>query len=184
MRRKDKIMTGMTYHVYTKSIYTYVIFPSNAEYERMHNLLTYYQISQKVSFSHFLNSPSYLKKGIRSCVDPLPPLRIAWDPIVTVLDYCIMPTHLHLIIRQEKDNGIYDYLRRSLSGFSQFFNLRHNRRGPLWQGRFCCSLLEGQHKINAKIDYVLNNPVKDLGLKRAEDWPWSSLTKPLPTSGN
>jgi putative transposase len=178
MRRIDKPHTGKTYHVYTKSIYGYVIFPSEAEYTRMYNMLIYYQSIPKTAYSHFLRSPAYLKNASQAAANPVHFSKGL--PLVAVQAYCLMPTHIHLIIRQETDNGIRDYMSRVLNGFSKFFNKRHNRQGPLWQSRFGCALIRGPDHLQEKIAYVLNNPVKDLGIQRPEDWPYSSLKKTPP----
>ena len=52
-----------------------------------------------------------------------------------LLAFCILPTHYHIAFRQ----GPVSLSRtmRSLQGrFSQSFNIRHRRTGPVWQSRF------------------------------------------------
>jgi len=175
MRRKTPLVTGETYHVYTKSIYGYVIFPTEREYNRMMALIKYYRLPQKgPRFSLFIASYSCKKEGFEKALNLLHP---GGDGgLVEILAFCIMPTHLHFILKQVAEHGIYTFMSRILNGYSLYFNTLHNRKGPLWQERFGASLIRTDEKLAEKIAYVHNNPVKDLGVARPEDWPYSSIT--------
>ena len=177
MKRKFPILNNQAYHVYTKSIYKYVIFPTDKEFQYMRHLFEYYQMIHPCdhpSFSIFLKSYAVKTLGLKTAMaQQEKSLRL-----VSIPAWCLMPTHIHLILRQESDNGIKEFMRRILGGYSQFFNKRHNRHGPLWQSRFGASLIHSDRQLKEKIHYVLNNPVKDLGYKKPEDWPYSSLFNP------
>jgi len=67
------------------------------------------------------------------------------------------------------------------SGYSQYFNLRHNRQGPLWQGRFGNRIITSEKQLTDTINYIHFNPVKDLQYSKPELWPYSSYN--LRTSG-
>ena len=171
MKRLIPLVTGEIYHVYNKSIYSYVIFNTPDEYKRMIMLIQFYLWDMAKSFSAFHSSlhryPDF-KSGLHDVRKPGCPQR------VIILAYCLMPTHIHFILEQKSENGIEMFMKNIQSGYSQFFNRRHNRRGPLWQGRFGYKHISSESNLQNEINYVHNNPVKDLNCMNAEDWPWTS----------
>ncbi|HCW93159.1 MAG TPA: hypothetical protein DHM44_05715, partial [Flexistipes sinusarabici] len=46
------------------------------------------------------------------------------------------PTHIHFLIVQKKDKGISAYMKNILDSYTRYFNNKHSRKGPLWQGGF------------------------------------------------
>jgi putative transposase len=89
------------------------------------------------------------------------------------LAYCILDTHLHLVVRTPETN-----LGRGmqwLSGrYAESFNDRHRRAGHVFGGRFYSGHLESDDHLMAALIYVLLNPVRAGVVPHAEDWPWSS----------
>ena len=61
--------------------------------------------------------------------------------IVEIISYCVMPTHLHLVLKQLIDGGISEFFKRLLGGYTNYFNLIHKRNGALFQGRFKSKLI-------------------------------------------
>ena len=100
-------------------------------------------------------------------------------PLVNIIAYCLMPTHVHFVLQQLVVKGIEVFMRRTLNAYSNYFNLRHNRRGPLWQNRFGNRIILNTAGLNARILYVHYNPVKESLVKTAEEWPYSSVSSPL-----
>ena len=64
------------------------------------------------------------------------------NPLVSIVCYCFNPNHFHFILKQEVDNGISEFLKRLLGGYTKYFNLIHNRSGSLFQGRFKSNLID------------------------------------------
>ncbi len=86
--------------------------------------------------------------------------------------WCLMTTHFHVIAAAPRP-ALSAAMHRLNGLYGQRFNLRHERRGHLFENRFSAHVLDSdQHWENA-CRYVFNNPV-DAGLcARAEEWPWS-----------
>ena len=182
MKRPIELQTGDIYHACNKSIYGYVIFNTPEEYERMRQLAGYYQWDMPISFTHFKDDVLPQHRDLACALETKRPARI--QKRVDIIAYCFMPTHIHFVLRQLCGHGIAAFMKDIQSGYSQFFNRRHNRRGPLWQGRFGNgNHLDSPEKLLEKVAYVHNNPVKDLGYASPGDWPYSSLTSPLPGCG-
>jgi putative transposase len=93
---------------------------------------------------------------------------------VEVWGWVLMPNHVHLILVPADEDG----LRRALAGVHRRYagriHAREKRTGHFWQGRFGCVPMDGDH-LAAALTYVAMNPVRARLVKRAIDWPWSSV---------
>jgi len=89
------------------------------------------------------------------------------------LSYCLMGTHVHLLIETPLPN--FGEGMRWLHGhYGRCFNAQHGRVGHLFQGRYHDEpVLTDGHLVNA-VGYIALNPV-DGGLCRdPAGWRWSS----------
>ncbi|MFH1855789.1 MAG: transposase [Candidatus Omnitrophota bacterium] len=53
------------------------------------------------------------------------------EKAIEIIAYCLMPTHLHLMLKQLKDNAISDFMRKLLNSYSRYFNVKYKRKGTL-----------------------------------------------------
>ncbi len=95
------------------------------------------------------------------------------EEAVSVLAYCLMPNHIHLVAVPAKP----DALRRALKPLHGRYAHRVNRElawhGHLWQGRFHSAPLDESH-LWAAVRYVERNPVRAGLVEIAQRYPWSS----------
>lgn len=173
MPKREPLRNGKTYHIFNKSIFHFTVFNNKYEYEHMLLLIRFYQFAHTGRRGRF----SYYYKNY------LQPNNLCWnedffvdkEKVVDVLAYCLMPTHIHFALRQKCDGGINQFMHRLLNSYSHYFNLRYDRRGPLWQNRFKDVLVDGGDHLDRLISYIHQNPVKAKLVKKAGDWPYSSL---------
>lgn len=92
---------------------------------------------------------------------------------VARLAWCLMPNHVHLILRPVDADGLRAALGEAHRVYSRRVNFAHGWTGYLWQGRFASYPMDDAHLLTA-VRYVELNPVKAKLVARAEDWPWSS----------
>ena len=171
--RKEPLVTGYVYHVCTKSIAGYGIFRADSDYKRMLEMMRYYSFEDPpMKFS------AYRKLEGRRFLDVSRKLEER-DRLVNILAYCIMPTHLHLLLHQLKDDGISIYMKNLLNSYTRYFNTRNHRRGPLWQGRFRSVLVKDNDQLLHLTRYIHLNPTSDNLVDRPEDWPYSSYREYL-----
>jgi len=99
----------------------------------------------------------------------------------------VMPDHVHLIltplVNQEK-REVFSLIAilRSLKGVSGHeINRRMGKHGPVWQEESFDHILRSSEGLDAKLDYVLQNPVrKGLVAEWAEyPWAWRRPDQPL-----
>jgi len=136
----------------------------------MRELIEYYQIENPaVSFSRFKERDmQHLERSDRDA-----------RKLVQIISYSPMPTHIHLALKQLIDNGISIFMRKILDSYSRYFNLKHRRKGPLWEGRFKRVHVGTDEQLLHLTRYIHLNAVTDRLVDRPEDWKWSSYNEYL-----
>ena len=90
-----------------------------------------------------------------------------------IVAYCLMGNHVHLVV--ETGEGNLGWGMQILHGrFARAFNVRHGRRGHLFQGRYGSTVIEDDGHMCMTLRYVELNPVNAGLCSRPEEWPWSS----------
>ncbi|MGE3296063.1 MAG: transposase [Porticoccaceae bacterium] len=92
--------------------------------------------------------------------------------------YCLMGNHYHLMI--ETPEGNLSLGMRQLNGvYTQRFNRRHGRVGPLFQGRYKAILVDRDSYLLELCRYVVLNPIRAGMVKKIERYGWSSYPATL-----
>ncbi len=173
--RKEELITGSIYHVFTKSIAGFKIFKNSAEFLRIISVIKYYQKENpSVKFSQFIKlteaekehklKTNYLRENAN---------------LIEIIAYCIMPTHLHFILKQSKDRGITIFMNNILNSYTRYFNIRNNRKGPLWEGRFKNVLVKTEEQLLHLTRYLHLNPVTAYLINNPMEWEFSSYKEYL-----
>jgi putative transposase len=95
---------------------------------------------------------------------------------VSVLGFCLMTNHVHLVAVPGTSTGLEKALGRAHHDYARWLHLRRRESGHLWQNRFFSCPLDDKHTW-AALAYVERNPVRAGLVKRAEDWPWSTAAR-------
>jgi len=174
--RKDLLVTGEVYHIYTKSIAGFKIFSNNSDYLRMFNVIRYYKREKTaMKFSDFIRIAQYKKeKWLDTFIESH-----SGNKLVEIVAYCIMPTHLHLILKQTEENGISTFMRYILNSYARYFNVKYKRKGPLWEGRFKNLLVKADEQLLHLTRYIHLNPVTAYLVDKPEEWIASSYREYL-----
>jgi REP element-mobilizing transposase RayT len=90
-----------------------------------------------------------------------------------VLAYCLMPNHVHLVLRTTQE-PIGTVIKRLGVRYSGWFNRKYGRVGHLFQDRFKSHAVEDDGYFVTLIRYVWNNPVEAGLVDRPEQFLWSS----------
>lgn len=91
-----------------------------------------------------------------------------------IVTYCIMPTHIHLVLVQRKENMISRYMNNLLNSYTRYFNSKIGRKGPLWESRYKNILVKKDEQLQHLTRYIHLNPVSVNLVKKPEDWKYSS----------
>jgi putative transposase len=94
---------------------------------------------------------------------------------ITIIAYCLMPNHYHLVLRQDSDISISKYINVIFSAYVQAVNRRLQRRGPLFESRFKTVHINKDEYILHLCRYIHLNPVKAKLVKKPEHWSFSNF---------
>ncbi|PIP51529.1 hypothetical protein COZ61_00655 [Candidatus Berkelbacteria bacterium CG_4_8_14_3_um_filter_33_6] len=171
--RKVELSNEQYYHVFNRSIAKYEIFTSDREYQHFIYSLRYYLAPEAhLKMSRFTelstkNQMKILNKRDRN------------NQPIDIICYCIMPTHFHLLVKQNKDFGVTNYLRLVQNSYSHYFNLKHKRSGPLWQGKFKNIQVKSDEQLLHLTRYIHLNPSNSILVDKPEEWLSSSYNEYL-----
>lgn len=165
--------TGEIYHLMSKSISGYRIFNTAKDYQYFTYALQYFSLEDPpVKFSYFVKNNKLVKEqGIDFALSEL---LSSSKSAVKAISYCLMPTHFHVLAKQSSENGITNMMRCALNAYTRYFNIKHERRGPLWSGRFKKVLITTDEQLMHVTRYIHLNPVVAGITDKAESWPYSS----------
>ncbi len=133
------------YHVYNRGVEKRIIFSNEHDYQRFLKTLYYYQFTgPKPPFSNRFRFKD---------------MDLSHNPkIVEIVCYCLMPNHFHLLIKQLKDNGITEFIGKAINSYTKYFNTKHRRIGPLFQGSFKTVMVENDSQLLHLSRYIHLNP--------------------------
>lgn len=92
---------------------------------------------------------------------------------VIVFAYCLMPNHVHILLRSETEE-IGDIMRRISVGYAQYHNIKNGRTGHLFQNRFRSEPVNDDNYFLSALRYIHQNPVKAGLVKNVSGYKWSS----------
>jgi len=175
MRRKEELVVGQVYHIFSRSIAGFKIINNESEFSRMRATIRYYRREKPpIKFSKFIKSARVKDNHPAETI-----LLADQEKLVEIIAYCLMPTHLHLILKQLKENGISAFMSNILNSYTRYFNTKIDRKGPLWEGRFKNVLVETDEQLLHLTRYIHLNPVTAYLINKPEEWPASSYQEYL-----
>ncbi len=171
---KVPLVVGETYHVFSKSIAGFRVFEAVPDCDRMLCCLRYFRsVHPFQSLSWILRNEPNKNASLRGDIVD------AGSDRVQLIAYCLMPTHFHLLLRQKTDAGISIFISQLLNSYTRYFNIRHNRKGPLWESTFKSVHIETDEQALHLTRYIHLNPVTAHLVKKPEDRPYSSYSEYL-----
>jgi REP element-mobilizing transposase RayT len=151
-RRTYPFLEGGTYHLYNRGHNRQTIFRNDSDYR------TFLQ-------------------GLRTYLS-LVPADATQAAGATLLAYCLMPNHFHLIV-QPHDESLSGRMQRLLISFAKTLNAKYGRVGSLFQGQFQAVRVEADEQLIQLSTYVHRNPVEAGLVRRPGDWEYSSCREYL-----
>ncbi|MBI2622289.1 transposase [Candidatus Microgenomates bacterium] len=85
-----------------------------------------------------------------------------------------MPNHFHLMLRQEKDDGIKQFMHRISNSFAHYYAIKNKQRGHVFEGNFKAVHVETEEQLLHLSRYIHLNPVTAYLVNKPEDYPHSS----------
>jgi putative transposase len=101
---------------------------------------------------------------------------------VSVLGYCVMSNHVHLIAIPQQAESLGQALKETHGRYASYWNAAHQSSGHVWQGRFYSCPLDEAH-LWVALRYAELNPVRAGLVAEAERWAWSSAASHCGNNG-
>jgi putative transposase len=109
----------------------------------------------------------------RTFLDLLAKRRVKWN--VALLSWCLMDTHVHLILSCEVDD-LSKMMQSLMTAFAKYINERTGRTGHVFEERFWSKPIESDAQLLEAIRYVHNNPAS-AGICPSADYRWGSYAE-------
>jgi len=92
--------------------------------------------------------------------------------------WALMPNHFHLMIHS-RTGELPSCMRCLLTGYSLYFNRRHDRVGHLFQNRYQSKVITKEPYLKAAVRYVHLNPVRSRirTFRDLVEYPWTGHRK-------
>ena len=185
--KRPQLVNDEIYHVIIRGVGDAKIFKDQNDYYRMIFSLYEFNTTKPIEIRNRRKEARERKYGGQSSVNLFADIDDR-NLLVEILAFCFMPNHIHLLLRQIRNNGITKFMRKVGTGYSGYFNRRYDRRGHLFQSRFQAVHVKTNDQLQIVFVYIHANPVsfvepkwKEVGVKNTnkiikfiENYKWSS----------
>jgi len=159
--RTTPLVTDQIYHVFNRGVAKLPIFTDRRNYNRFLETIYYYQFQgPKPQFSQLNRFKDFNFEKNKK--------------IVEILCYCLMPNHYHFLLKQLQENGVSEFINKISNSYTKYFNIKHNRVGPLLQGQFKAVRIEYDEQLIHVSRYIHLNPIASFIVKDLKEYHWSS----------
>ncbi|OGH18769.1 MAG: hypothetical protein A2868_03285 [Candidatus Levybacteria bacterium RIFCSPHIGHO2_01_FULL_40_15b] len=168
--RKIVFSNSYVYHVFNRGIDRRNIFTDLREYSRAQELRKYYFCKEPpVSYSKFLQQQKEIREEVAQQMK-------RDEKLVNILAYCLMPNHFHFMLQQNSDRGIPIFVSNFTNAYTRYFNTKHERTGPMFEGIFKAVLVESDEQLVHLSRYIHLNPVVSSIINEDQliNYQWSS----------
>ncbi|OGG27552.1 hypothetical protein A3A64_02860 [Candidatus Gottesmanbacteria bacterium RIFCSPLOWO2_01_FULL_48_11] len=138
------------YHIYNRGVEKRKIFLDDHDYRVFLNIL-----------KEALSNPTTLPMKRNSLQGPT----LQWQRMpknfyqqIELFAYCLMPNHFHLLLKQQKEYGIKEFLHSIMTRYSIYFNKKHKRVGPLFQSNYKATMVTEEPYLLHLTRYIHLNP--------------------------
>lgn len=81
------------------------------------------------------------------------------ERLVDIHGWCLMKNHYHLLLSERIEGGLSLFLRKINVGYANYFNIRYERQGTLFQGRTKKIVIETDAHFLYILHYIHLNPL-------------------------
>lgn len=147
--RKIAFTEDNYYHVFNRGVDKRKIFKSKDD--------LYYFFKRLIDLNHVVIGTKFNSKRFRKSGEVVIDTENA--KMVSIVAYCLLPNHFHLVLKQESEDGISKFMQKLGTSYTMYFNKKYNRSGSLFQGKFKANLIGGDFGLPVLSVYVNLNYV-------------------------
>ena len=159
------------YHILNRGVAGLPIFNTDRKHSRFMELVDYYRFDTSLSFSHF----NRLEKEKRT--EFLQNMKSDNKKLIEIYAFCLIPNHFHFLVKQLEERGIPKFLSNIQNAYARFYNLRNERKGPLFEAMFKGVRIENDEQLLHVSRYIHLNPSSSflVEIGNLDTYEWSSL---------
>jgi putative transposase len=150
------------YHLYNRGADKRIVFEDKEDHIRFNQLLYLCNDSNPLSSKRYLNRGESLSELMTDDIE---------EPLVAIGAYCLMSNHFHVLVKEIIEGGISKFMHRLSTAYTMYFNVKNNRTGVLFQGRFKAEHLDSDEYLKYIFSYIHLNPIKIID----SDWKENGL---------
>lgn len=154
------------FHVLNRGVDKRTIFTNERDYYRfIHNLFEFNDVNSTLNSSRLFNKMSDIER--RS-------FRKERERLVDIHAFSLMPNHYHLLLSARRKDAIPNFMKKINMGYAKYFNLKYERSGTLFEGRYkSIRIMEESHFIHLPY-YIHLNPLDLI----APEWRRRTMMNP------
>lgn len=137
---------GEWYHCYSRGVDKRVVFEEERDYERFMQSL------------YFANDISALRHD--DITRPQDFSHPRSEPLVSIAVYALMPNHYHILMREIRDGGISEFMRKLGIAYTTYFNTKNERVGNLFVKPFRAKHVDSDQYLQHLVKYIHLNPAE------------------------
>lgn len=146
------------YHLYNRGVDKRVIFGDAQDYAVFLSYLKTYLIPKNEHELRQKLADSTISYREKDKILNLLRLNNFADEI-TLICYCLMPNHFHLLIKQNSANSIDRFMNSLCTRYTMYFNRKYKRIGPLCQDVYKAVMVESDEQLLHLTRYIHRNPI-------------------------
>ena len=129
--QRPKLVNDEYYHIVVRAVGDTVVFDDEKDFYR--GIFSIYEFNNSNPVEIWLRRMQRKKeKLLEKLGRPTSQFLDKRDRFVDILAFAFMPNHLHLILKQLKDNGITEFMKKVNGGYAKYFNEKYKRMGHLF----------------------------------------------------
>ncbi len=82
-------------------------------------------------------------------------------PYVSILSFCLMDNHFHLLVQEREEGGISSFMQRLCTSMATYFNAKYQEKGTLFQSSYNARTVTNDSYLRYLIAYIaVKNPLE------------------------
>lgn len=143
------------YHIYNRGVEKRIIFEDDQDYKVFLNYLKEY-LSPALDHETLKRDVTF--KGVT--FKGIPKQIINYSNEISLLAFCLMPNHIHLLVKQKDKDSIKKFTQSLFTRYSMYFNKKYKRTGSLFQGTYKATNVINKDYLLDITRYIHKNPLK------------------------
>lgn len=90
------------------------------------------------------------------------------------ISYCLMPNHYHLLLRQDHDVPLSEFVQKVFNSYAKAINVSQGRSGTLFEGKYKAILIEEDSYLIHLCRYIHRNPLDAKLVDDIDKWKYSN----------